>query len=79
MAGLFKKALSVFVEFDEDANNSSNVSVSRPSASVTPSYTAPSSGVSKISLNHDEIEKFEKHFETLMTESNIPGPDYFEF
>lgn len=79
MAGLFKKALSVFVEFDESPVEVSNTSATGISAVTQSSAAIPKPGVSKVSLNHDEIEKFEKHFETLMNESNLPGPDYFEF
>jgi len=74
MAGLFKKALSVFVEFDEDS--------SKPTASnqVKSQENLSTKGESsKSSLNSEEIEKFEKHFDKLMDETNLPGPDYYEF
>ena len=74
MAGLFKKALSVFVEFDEETNKPESASISTPSVSAAPKFQA-----SKPSLNSEEIEKFEKHFDTLMNDTNLPGPDYFEF
>jgi len=74
MAGLFKKALSVFVEFDEDSNKPTDQTLSKPQTG-----SAPKSESSKSSLNKDEIEKFEKHFDSLMNEANLPGPDYFEF
>ena len=75
MAGLFKKALSVFVEFDEEPGKPTNTSSSQPKVSnTTSSYESP-----KTSLNSEEIEKFEKHFDTLMNQANLPGPDYFEF
>lgn len=74
MSGLFKKALSVFVEFDEEANKTTEPSKSNPSVNVVSKFDS-----SKNSLNHEEIEKFEKHFDNLMNETNLPGPDYFEF
>ena len=77
MAGLFKKALSVFVEFDEESGKSVDSGTSKPSVSFNASSNVNVS--SKTSLNSDEIEKFEKHFDTLMNAANLPGPDYFEF
>lgn len=74
MAGLFKKALSVFVEFDEDSNKPA-----APTSSKSQSISSPKIEVPKSSLNNEEIEKFEKHFDKLMDEANLPGPDYFEF
>lgn len=74
MAGLFKKALSVFVDFDEESTTPAN------QASVNTSInSAPKSEGSKVPLNNEEIEKFEKHFDKIMNEANLPGPDYFEF
>jgi chromosome segregation ATPase len=73
MPGLFKKALSVFVEF-EDESLSPSVSSPKDSAS-----SGSKSETIKTSLNNDEIEKFEKHFDQLMNDANLPGPDYFEF
>ncbi len=74
MAGLFKKAMSVFVEFEEDPNKPTAPTSSSPQSKAT-----STTGSSKISLNTEEIEKFEKHFDNLMNEANLPGPDYFEF
>ena len=74
MAGLFKKALSVFVEFDEDSSKPAEPTFSKPQASSSSKVES-----SKASLNSEEIEKFEKHFDNLMNEANLPGPDYFEF
>jgi chromosome segregation ATPase len=74
MAGLFKKALSVFVEFDEDSNKPT-----APTSSKSQPISSPKVETTKVSLNNEEIEKFEKHFDKLMDETNLPGPDYFEF
>lgn len=71
MAGFFKKALSVFVEFDEDQQNQNTSSFSQ-----TPKI---SNDIIRNPLNHVEAEKFEKYFETLFDKANLPGPDYFEF
>jgi len=71
MAGFFKKALSVFVEFDEDQQNQNTSSLSQ-----TPKI---SNDIIRNPLNHVEAEKFEKYFENLFDKANLPGPDYFEF
>ncbi len=72
MAGLFKKAMGLFVEFEEDpqtsASTSTSATQSRP-ARVSPQQV----------LNAEEFDKFEKHFEKLFDQANLPGPDYYEF
>ena len=71
MAGFFKKALSVFVEFDEDQQNQNASSFSQ-----TPKI---SNDIIRNPLNHVEAEKFEKYFQAQLEKANLPGPDYFEF
>jgi hypothetical protein len=71
MASFFKKALSVFVEFDEDQNQSSESSFSK-TKSLSDEVTG---GM----LNSSDAEKFEKHFDKLFDQANLPGPDYYEF
>jgi hypothetical protein len=76
MAGIFKKAMGLFVEFEEDPakpevgshQTKAPISVAKPST--------PSSGST---LNADELDKFEKHFEKIFDQANFPGPDYYEF
>jgi hypothetical protein len=72
MAGLFKKAMGLFVEFEEDPQEST---------SNTPSTS--SGGTNKVSpqqiFNAEELDKFEKHFDKLFDQANMPGPDYYEF
>jgi hypothetical protein len=81
MPGFLKKALGVFVEFDDKEKESSATS-SAPASSSTPapasagSYTPPAAPVT---LREEDIDKFEKHFDKLMQDANLPGPDYFEF
>jgi hypothetical protein len=71
MAGIFKKAMGLFVEFEEDSQ--------RPPHQTS----ASSSGTIRVSpqqvLNAEEFDKFEKHFEKLFDQTNLPGPDYYEF
>jgi hypothetical protein len=72
MAGIFKKAMSLFVEFEEEQKKSS------PQASPTSSaHSRPA--VAQQVLNADEFDKFEKHFEKVFDQANLPGPDYYEF
>lgn len=71
MAGFFKKALGVFVEFEDDKNNDSTSNFNQ-----TPSL---SNIISKTPENHAEAEKFEKYFDKLFDGANLPGPDYYEF
>ena len=77
MANFLKKALGVFVEFDEEQQN---VSTPKPVATTsgTPIQT-PSSYNAKPFLNDADIERFGKHFDALFDKANLPGPDYFEF
>ncbi len=69
----FKKALGVFVEFDEDQNKDTT---SSPSFTPLPTITG---GVPRGPENLAEAEKFEKYFNNLFDKANFPGPDYFEF
>jgi hypothetical protein len=76
MAGLFKKALGLFVEFEEESASQGTPQQSSPRIS-----TAATPG--KVPANHTfdagEIDKFEKHFEKMFDQANLPGPDYYEF
>jgi hypothetical protein len=72
MTGFFKKALGVFVEFDDDADH-------KDSSSQEARMTSFSNEITRDSANHAEAEKFEKYFDRLFDQANLPGPDYFEF
>jgi hypothetical protein len=73
MAGLFKKAFGLFVEFEEE-NPQSN------SGQPINTGSGTSRPVSQTHvLNAGEIDKFEKHFEKMFDQANLPGPDYYEF
>jgi uncharacterized protein YoxC len=58
-----KKILSAFVELDEDKKEENNQAPAA-AARVTSS---------------EGSQKFKAYFEKLFNESNLPGPDYFEF
>ena len=73
MGGFLKKALGVFVEFDESQNNeASHISMQLPIST----FSAPIVGNKEANT---EAEKFEKYFDTLFDKANFPGPDYYEF
>ena len=77
MASFFKKALGVFVEFDEEQKKDATYTSSNPTS--TPNLTGVTDEISRNPLNHAEAEKFEKYFDTLFDKANLPGPDYYEF
>ncbi|HEY8936200.1 MAG TPA: hypothetical protein VIM65_13300 [Cyclobacteriaceae bacterium] len=74
MSGIFKKAMNLFVEFEEDQENS-------PAQKSSSSNTSPSAKTEFTSqgMNAEELDKFEKHFEKMFEQANLPGPDYYEF
>jgi len=72
MPGFFQKALSVFVEFDDDDKSSKPFPISKQ----TPT---PLDATSTKAQNQGEAEKFEKYFDGLFEQANFPGPDYYEF
>jgi len=74
MSGIFKKAMNLFVEFEEEQENSTT---QKSSSSSTPS-PAKTEFTSQ-SMNAEELDKFEKHFEKMFEQANLPGPDYYEF
>lgn len=77
MAGFFKKALGVFVEFeDEKSSDSTPVSSTHISGNT---LTGITSEISRNPENRAEAEKFEKYFDNLFDKANLPGPDYYEF
>lgn len=72
MAGIFKKAMGLFVEFEEETTGEASEKSEKTvhtSVRVSPQQT----------LNAEDLDKFEKHFEKLFDQANLPGPDYYEF
>jgi hypothetical protein len=90
---IFKKALGLFVEFEDEEPKAANPNSSwsedglpiqvKPKARATSSYdnsNLPANAiVSRATLSQGDIDKFEKHFEDLFNNVNLPGPDYYEF
>ncbi len=79
MSSFFKKALGVFMEFedtpDQAAAPAPSMSIPTPSAAMPMQAPVPGGG----SLSKEDVDKFEKHFSALLERANLPGPDYFEF
>ncbi len=81
MASFFKKALGIFVEFDESSQTSNQTAGNNspvPQLSNTGNTPSPATSIST-SISREELDKFEAHFDRLFEQSNMPGPDYFEF
>ncbi|AEW02088.1 hypothetical protein A4D02_08725 [Niastella koreensis] len=68
MANLGKKILSAFVEVNEALPKQTE-----PVATFT-STTTNNSNTTQVNST-----KFKEHFEKLLREANLPGPDYFEY
>lgn len=80
MASFFKKALGVFVEIDETTTENTGDTTPNTQNVVTGNFKNPAnSNIPMASLNQVDIDKFEKHFDKLFEQSNMPGPDYYEF
>ncbi len=79
MSSFFRKAISLFVILDEKDSTSKNTQerVSEPAA-AQPAST-PKAVPQPAPMSDADLSKFEKHFERLFEQANLPGPDYFEF
>jgi hypothetical protein len=75
MASFFKKALGVFVEFEEENKKETTSTTDSKNVTTNNSHTE----IPRTTLNHAEAEKFGKYFDQLMDKANLPGPDYYEF
>lgn len=70
MASIGKKILSAFIEIKDDEKKETEKIPEQ----------APAYKQSPITESHNQVdEKFRQYFDKLFRESNIPGPDYFEF
>jgi hypothetical protein len=79
MASFFKKALGLFVEFEEDPNKPSQGTAHTSTTVRTAATPGLSSEPVRVAMTQADLDKFEKHFEKLFDQANLPGPDYFEF
>lgn len=77
MSSFFRKAISLFVILDEEKPQQAAVS---PESATPPVQQAPPQAQpSAAPMTQADLSKFEKHFEQLFEQTNLPGPDYFEF
>ncbi|MES2703413.1 MAG: hypothetical protein V4649_12280 [Bacteroidota bacterium] len=74
MSEFFKKALGLFVEFEDDTDAAKVKMQGPPTLSnktPQPANTGP--------LSQQDVDKFTRHFNDLFDRANLPGPDYYEF
>lgn len=83
MSSFFRKAIGLFVVLDEEqSGQTATVAPQGKPATVTqqPAITPqPAAGASQQPISQADLTKFEKHFEQLFDQTNLPGPDYYEF
>lgn len=77
MSSFFRKAVGLFVVLDEEQAQQAATENARPADTQT--TATPSPVPSSQPISQAELSKFEKHFEQLFEQTNLPGPDYFEF
>ena len=77
MSEFIKKALGMFVEFDDNSTQPAQGNTSNRPAGPTsqPAKQVVYNGT----LSQQDIDKFTKHFNDLFDRSNLAGPDYYEF
>lgn len=51
----------------------------KPQSNLTPVTTPVTSFSPSPSVSSDDMEMFNKHFDEIFENANLPGPDYFEF
>ncbi|MCS6928463.1 MAG: Atg14 domain-containing protein [Saprospiraceae bacterium] len=73
MSSFLRKALRLFVVLDEPAEGTADASAAANSSSKTSEEKA------QPVLSAAELDKYERHFQQLFENANLPGPDYFEF
>jgi predicted nucleic acid-binding Zn-ribbon protein len=82
---LLKKAMSAFVEIEDTpakpapAASQTGPTPSRPAASFTAGTAMPTARQQLGAMSQEDIQKFEEHFDQLLKNANLPGPDYHEF
>ncbi len=78
MSSFFRKAISLFVILDEEDTQKPAAPQNNAEAPAVPPQP-PVRAADPPKLSNEDISKFEKHFAQLFEQTNLPGPDYFEF
>jgi hypothetical protein len=74
MKNLLKVAASPFMTFDDDLKEA------KPASNSIPSFQShPFDTVQPVAATSNDLSKFQNYFTKLMDDSNLPGPDYYEF
>jgi hypothetical protein len=72
MASIGKKILSAFVEVEDEKRAPARAAGAESAGAAEPAAADPVQAAS-------EDRRFLDYFDTLFSEANIPGPDYYEF
>lgn len=76
MSGFGKKILGAFVELN-DKEKEEDTSLVDPNPAQEASFSSAGGSASGSAVSSSD--KFKQYFDKLFQESNVPGPDYFEF
>jgi len=75
MENFFKKAMGLFVDFVPEGQEHPQQNPDQPDF-IPAGINAANRSITNLG---EDAAKFEKHFTALFENSNLPGPDYFEF
>lgn len=78
MSSFFRKALGLFVVLEDPQTTQGHVQEGAGAASTEPELRTQSANPPP-TISQADLTKFEKHFSQLFDQTNLPGPDYYEF